>query len=253
MTTPAAHGFRLAVEVIAPDLSIAYALDLPGCFSSTATPAEAIRRAPERIAAHLIWRAEHDCSLPIADGTPAVDVVETIADIASSADPNHSMGAFFADDQRPLAAWEIRALLPLLDWTHEDLLAAIGKSQTMRIAGAYAAVQTKPLSRMRGPDHNQTLHPDFAEIVTHLALVENRYYSRLNLGLDPAQLPNDPLERLETVCANTRAQHLLLTGMETVITTGDERWSARKLVRRTLWHRRDHSEQIVQLRAASIG
>lgn len=219
-----------------PDHWIAYALDLPGCFSSAATPEEAVRQAPERIAAHLVWRAEHDCSFPVADGPIGVDVVETFTAFPSSADPAYIVNAFFADDQRPLANWEIRMGLQVLDWTRQDLRAVI---------------QSIPVVRRSSPPPRPAARETPADLLRHIADAENWYFSQLGLALAADQIPLDPPARLDTVRANIRQQLPALAGDDRITTSHDERWSARKILRRTLWHERDHTRQITCMLAAS--
>jgi hypothetical protein len=46
---------------------------------------------------------------------------------------------------------------------------------------------------------------------------------------------------------NSRKQVIKLVGDEQVLQNCDELWSGRKIVRRTLWHERDHTQHILQL------
>ena len=52
--------YRLGMEDIEPDHYVAWALDLPGCFSSARSEADAVAHAPERIAGYYAWLAGHD-------------------------------------------------------------------------------------------------------------------------------------------------------------------------------------------------
>ncbi len=69
------------------------------------------------------------------------------------------------------------------------------------------------------------------------------------MGLDRAQLPGDLLTRLRAVRANTQAQLVTLVGDGSAVSKWGELWSARKVLRRTLWHERDHTQQIARLLA----
>ena len=48
---------------------------------------------------------------------------------------------------------------------------------------------------------------------------------------------------------NTRKQLWRLVGEEMITENYDELWSARKILRRTIWHDRDHTRQIEKLSA----
>lgn len=62
---------RLALEDIEPDHWIAWAVDLPGCFSAAANAHQAVVKAPRKVAEHFLWLSQHDCSLPVV--TAAVE------------------------------------------------------------------------------------------------------------------------------------------------------------------------------------
>jgi len=84
-------------------------------------------------------------------------------------------------------------------------------------------------------------------IVDHVAIAEWWYFNRL--GMSPARLalPADPIAKLKAVRQNTYAQLSKLIGDTQIVTLIDEQWSARKVLRRTLWHERDHTQHIAKL------
>ena len=217
--------YRIGVEDIEPDHWLGWVLDLPGCFSAAASEAEAISRVPATIAAYYGWLARYDTTLPIAAGPVEVKVVETFHAFPDSNDPNYLVNAFFEDDRRPLSYWDVTVALRLLDWTRQELQQVLRPATTEQLAG--------PIGML----------------VKHIANAENWYLSRLELGLDPSQLPPDPLERFAAVRANARSQLIPLIGDERITTLNSEQWSARKILRRTLWHERDHTRQLRQLLA----
>jgi hypothetical protein len=88
-----------------------------------------------------------------------------------------------------------------------------------------------------------------AGVLEHVAVAENWYLSRLELGLDRRSLPEDPWDKLESVRHNTQQQLWKLIGETRIVEHYDERWSARKIIRRALWHERDHTQQIEHLLA----
>jgi len=224
--------YRLAVEDVEPSRWVGWVLDLPACFSSAHTEADAVSRAPQSIEAYYRWLASYDSSLPVVSGPFEVELVETFHSFASDEDPEYLVNAFFQDDRCPLAYWDVEVALRLLKWTHQDLLEVVGSVTREQLS--------KPLAgETRG---------SIAGIVEHVAGAENWYFEQLGMGLDRTQLPDDPLEKLEVVRTNTRTRLVELIGDERITRNCGELWSARKVVRRALWHERAHTQQIERLR-----
>jgi hypothetical protein len=225
--------YRLAVEDIAPNHWIAWALDLPACYSPAQTADEAISLAPGRIGEYFSWIKRRDPLLPIPPETIDVEVVETFRSRPSRTDPEYLVNAFFEDDRRPLGYWEAVAIRRLLDWTRQDLQKVISALDDPR--------QQKEIpGEMRGV---------ILGILRHVAEAENEYVGRMGLGLKPGSLPDDPLLRIALVRKNTNER--LWSLMEEVRFPEDheEFWSARKVLRRALWHERDHTQHIQHLLA----
>ncbi len=80
----------------------------------------------------------------------------------------------------------------------------------------------------------------------HVAVAEWWYCERIGGVADWNALPTDPLAALDFSRENTRRFLPTLVGDTRVVTRVDESWSARKLLRRTLWHERDHTDHIRQ-------
>ena len=232
MGIPQPAHYRLALEDMEPAHWIAWALDLPGCYSSATTLERAVADAPAAIAAYFAWRSEQDCSFPIPSGTIETEVVETVHAFAAKDEPDTIVNAFFEDDRRPLAGWEIQNALQVLDCTRRDLDAVIGAMRPEQ--------RSKPDARPAGRETP-------ADLLRHIADAENWYFSQLGLALAEEQLPVDPPERLAAVRAHSRAQLRQLAGEARITVAHDEAWSARKIVRRMLWHERDHTQQIARM------
>lgn len=75
-------------------------------------------------------------------------------------------------------------------------------------------------------------------------MAENWYFEHLGYGLARADFPSEPLEKLERVRANTRKMLPQLIGDERILAYMGEFCSARKAVRRILWHERDPAQHI---------
>jgi predicted RNase H-like HicB family nuclease len=117
--------YSIAVEDIEPSHYVAWALDLPGCFSRAPTAEEAIASAPQGIVEYFRWLNRHDPALPSSSALPTVEVVEVFQSFRSRKDPDYFVNAFFGDDRRPLTYWDIAIALNLLLWSREDLMQMI--------------------------------------------------------------------------------------------------------------------------------
>lgn len=223
--------YRVAVEDIEPGHYVCWVLDLPGCFSSARTELDAVAAAPSRIEDYYGWVRQHDPSLPHVSGPFEVDLLEAFEAHPCVGDPDYLVNAFFQDDRRPLSYWEVAVGLKLLDWTREDLLAVVG-----------------PLSKeqLHKPVEGEDRH-SIAGVLEHLAAAENWYFHQLNLAVKRSTLPDSVLGKLVTVRANTRSQLVNLIGEGRITESCGESWSARKTLRRTLWHERDHTGHIAKL------
>jgi uncharacterized damage-inducible protein DinB len=222
---------HLAVEDMEPNHWIAWALDLPACFSSATTATDAIAIAPQKIKEYFSWLSSHNNILPEFKGEVDVDVVDTFHSYSSSEDHEYMVNAFFDDDRRPLGYWDVMTGLTLLGWTRQDLLSTIQSITQEQL--------TKTIhGEVRG---------SVSGILNHIAIAENWYFSHMDRGLQQGQLPSDPLEKLAMVRENTINQLPGLIGDERITHNYDELWSSRKVVRRTLWHERDHTQHISRL------
>jgi hypothetical protein len=223
--------YRLAVEDMESDHWIAWVLDLPACFSSARTQTDAVARSPGCITEYYTWLKGHDGSLPAMVEPVEVEIVETFHSFPCSDDPDYLVNAFFDDDRRSLDYWTVEITLRLLQWTRQDLLKVVQPVSKEQL--------NKPVAgELRG---------SIAGLLEHVAFAENWYFDQIGLGLNQAQLPDDPFDMLSVVRANTRAHLVKLIGDERIYKDRDESWSARKVIRRTLWHERDHTRHILKL------
>lgn len=228
--------YRVAVEDIEPNHYVCWVLDLPGCFSSARSQAKAVASAPSSIAEYYGWVAAHDPSTPRVSSPFEVETTEVFEAHPCSSDPDYLVNALFEDDCRPLAYWDVEVGLRLLDWSHQDLL---------------NVVRCVPPEQLHEPIQGQ-VHGTIAGVLEHVCGAENWYFSQFDLSVERSSLPEDVFERLEAVRANTRCQLVTLIGQTRITTSCEERWSARKILRRTLWHERDHAQHIAKL-AARLG
>ena len=220
--------FRLAVEDAEPDHWVAYVLDLPGCFSPATTLEAAVAQAPQAIQDHFSWLAAHQV-LPVLDASAVeVEIVEQFTSFANPNMPDYTVNAFFKDDYRPLRFWDVEAALRLMEWSRRDLLTLLREQQNT------VALSPEKLAQV-------------TDILNHIAGAENWYLDRLDVGLARESMPADPWERLAAVRANARKQLIQLIDDQRIAQKSGEMWSARKIVRRLLWHERDHTQHIAQI------
>ncbi len=230
---------RIGLENGDENRSVAWALDFPGCFAYGADSSEALVRVVPAYLAYRSWIRHHG-GLPGLPEDRELDLklVESWnvywidEDFEKGPGKPYAVNAWFHEDWKPLTRAEGRRAAALLQWAREDLLAAL--------AGLTAA----ELDAER-PGERWSIRG----IARHVANSEWWYLERLGLaGVERAALPEDVLERLAVVRA--RLLHVLpdLEGLDLVVGRNGEFWSPRKLIRRALWHERDHTDHILKLR-----
>lgn len=216
--------YRVGVEHTEPERWVAYVFDLPGCFDSASTAAEATARIPEAIQRYFAWRQRH------GNGPGSPDVVEAevveVLDTDGRLRPTslgvvHEVWAFFEDDRRPLSETDVEEFLTVLGYSRTDLLSSLPSFITDEIE----------------------------KILLHVGSAEWWYLDRLELAFPKAKLSQDVLDRLDQVRSITARVLPGLVGREEIIVKDEESWSPRELVRRMTWHERDHTEQLVNMLA----
>jgi predicted RNase H-like HicB family nuclease len=223
--------YHLGVEDTEPNHWVAYVFDLPGCYSSAETQDGAVLLAPARIAEHFDWLARHGRPSPLADPGIVTQVDEIFRAYPDNEDPDYIVNAFFEDDRRPLTSNEIDEALWLAGQTRADLLAVTRRVMPDRL---HRRIPGERFKHING-------------ILRHVAGAEWWYFDRLGLSFPRDDLPKDPFAALEKVRANSRAMLPRLAGDPQVVERNGELWSARKVVRRMLWHERDHTTHIVKV------
>jgi predicted RNase H-like HicB family nuclease len=224
------HALPVALEDIEPNHWVAWLLDMPGCFGTASTRDEALRRVPEAVEQYGEWRARHGRPWPrLSNGPADVRVVEEFRSIEAGG--GYLVNAFFEADREPLSQSDIEEGLWLLGCTRRDLLDTLAGLTPERLWAPLPGQQ----------------HGSIAGIVQHVGGAEWWYLNRLHLGQPRAEIPDDPYERLKIVRSHTAAALSALVGDERIVERDGELWSARKVVRRAVWHERDHTRHIAQL------
>jgi hypothetical protein len=230
--------FRIGLENNNDDRTIAWALDHPGCFAYGKDSDEAQRNFEQAARDYATWIAQHGESW--LDDTVQI-LVEEIFDTyfitatferAERGRDSYAVESFFIHDWKPLVPHEIEHALKLLAWSRADLLSLVRELPEEKLAETY------PNERW-----------DINGILRHIGGAEWWYQERIGYPFPENELdiPSDPFERLQVVRDHFNSVLPKLDGVHQVIGREGEIWSPRKVLRRALWHERDHTEHIRKL------
>jgi predicted RNase H-like HicB family nuclease len=225
--------YQIGLEDVEPDHWVAWVFALPGCYTSAASPAEAVATTPTAIAGHKLWLERQGHGVQGADQAVEIELVEVFHSFL--VDGDYRVNAFFEEDRPPLTRDEVEHASWLLARSREELLAS-----------ARPVILTQP-----GDAVPIDVHESIRAILAHVAGAERWYFQNLSLG--QPSLVDDPLVALDQVRAQTRACVAALVGDGRICVVRGEQWSARKALRRTLWHERDHVRQIKSVIRQSMG
>jgi len=226
---------RVGLENNFEGKSIAWALDHPGCFADGLDGEAALVALPAALRLYAAWVKEHT-SQPWLPDEPAEFRLEdtwecyTISETFERAEQGYEVNAWFLSDWQPLTAEEIDRGLQVLAWSRADLLALTSSLSDAVLHRTY-------------PDERWSI----TGILKHLGGADWWYLDRLGLAFPRADVPADPLERLQKVRSHLRQVLPTQAGSSQVIGVDGEFWSPRKLLRRAAWHELDHIIHIRKL------
>jgi len=200
-----------------------------GCFASAATPETAVAALPAALSNYQQWRHAHGDESFTADPDPQLTVVEQIREWSPPAEPDYVVNAFFAVDARPLTPAETEQIRPLLTWAYTDLV---------------NAAQNLDAATLNRPVEGQW---NIVGILNHCSRAAWWYLNQFERPPTRPE-PSGWQERLQT--AHDHLLKLLpqLAGDAHLTWQSGEIWSARKVLRRTFWHARDHTQHIAHFR-----
>jgi predicted RNase H-like HicB family nuclease/uncharacterized damage-inducible protein DinB len=205
---------------------IAHVPDLPGCFSTHKERDTAIAGVPAAIEAYIAWAGRH--GLRISGLSAPMIVSEVIRSWMYEDD--YEVNAFFASDRPPVTVEELPEYELLLSAARQDLLASV-----------------EPLT----PEQLDRSLPgerwSVGGILHHVARAELWYLDRIGLGFPRTDLAEEPFRAIAQVREHLRANLRSVASRTGVVTLSGEVWTARKVMRRSLWHERDHHEHIAKL------
>jgi hypothetical protein len=208
---------------------VAWVLELPGCFSRSESREEAIACAPRAIADYFNWRDGYERVTEDIAAALTVAVVEEYRNYETL--DGYWVNAFFDFDRRPLAPSDTDDIRWLLSCTRSDLMATV---QRIPVSALDQPIEAERFATIRG-------------VLKHVALAERWYFDKLGLAVPKEDLGTDIFNMLEVVRRNTIVQLPRLAHDTSVRDVHGELWSARKIVRRTLWHERVHTWHLQRL------
>jgi hypothetical protein len=230
--------YHVGVENNPKGRSMAWVLGHPGCFAYGKDSDIALSATPNAIQEYWAWisaRGEESWAPP---GDADIQLDETweiyrINENFELSPQGYEVDAWFQNDWKPLTDEDVQRGLKLITWSREDLL------QTVSDLGAEELECEYPDERW-----------NITGILKHVGGAEWWYMDRLGLAFAWEQVPKTPFDRLEVV--RERLVEVLpnLIGSHQVLGMDGEFWSPRKMLRRAVWHERDHTTHISKLISA---
>lgn len=229
---------RTGLELNIEGRNLAWALDHPGCFSYGNSEQETLSNLSHTFNAYQKWielkagdrswlKDIQDLNIHLEE-TFSVYAIDENYDVV---DQGYDVNAWFKHDWKPLTDEEVARGLLLMDWARQDLLELL--------VGIPADLREKNFPGERW---------NITGIIKHVGGAEWWYLDRLGLStLTRPDLPADPFIRLQMVRDEMKKVLPNLIGKEMVRGKEGEIWSPRKLLRRAIWHEKDHIQHISKL------
>ncbi len=215
--------------------SIAWALEYPGLFAYGRNGDQALANFPAAVQEYAVWVGTHKLDwietahieIRLEETFEAYFIDKDYDRVETAGD---EINAWFRHDWKPLTGAEIERGLRLLTWSRADLMKVIqglgGEKLDQKYEGERWSING---------------------ILRHVGGAEWWYMDRLGRAFPRQGLPADPLERLEKVRARLNEVLPALAESTQVVGVEGEFWSPRKLLRRAVWHERDHFVHIRKL------
>lgn len=222
--------------------SLAWALDHPGCFAYGPDSSTAVIAMGRAIPEYIGWIEAQTSSPWFTPSDIDIRLDETWEDYYLDASYQRaasgmSVNAWFLNDWKPLSPDEVDRDAQLLAWGREELMNSI------------EGLEDVELDRTQ-PGEPKTIRG----IIMHVATSNWWLLDRLDLASGPrSSLSKDVAERLHSQHERALAVLPSLAGLEKVVGKEGELWSPRKMLRRLVWHERDHAIHIGKVIARSQG
>jgi DinB family protein len=230
--------FRVGIENNNDERTIAWSLEHPGCFAYGQDSEKAQRNFLLAAQEYAAWIGGHGESW--LDDEVEIIVEETFdAYFINSAFERVERGkdtymveSFFVHDWKPLVPDEVERALKLLAWSRADLMSIV------------KGLSAETLNRTY-PGERWAING----ILRHIGGAEWWYQERIGYPFpeNEQDVPEEPFERLTVVRDHFNSLLPKVVGVNKVIGLDGEIWSPRKVLRRALWHEKDHTEHIRKL------
>ena len=230
--------FRVGIENNNDDRTIAWALEHPGCFAYGRDSEEAQRNFPQAAQEYAAWIADHgeswlddEIEVIVEETFDAYFINQAFERVERGKD-TYMVESFFVRDWKPLVPHEIERAMKLLAWSRADLMSIVKGLSTETLHQTY-------------PNERWAING----ILRHIGGAEWWYQERIGYPFpeDEKDVPEEPLERLAVIRGHFNSLLPKLDGISKVVGLDGEIWSPRKVLRRALWHERDHTEHIRKL------
>jgi predicted RNase H-like HicB family nuclease len=229
--------FRVGIENNNEGIrSIAWMLECPGCYAYGENEQEAFANSKKALREYDEWINQHEPSWISLSQPYEIHAEQVWTDYTINEDfdrtekDGYDVEAFFEYDWKPLTTTDIERGLKLLAWSHAELLDVIEK-----------------LTPEQWAYKKEGERRDIAGIVRHVGDAEWWYWDRLGMAFPREEVPKKPMERLQKARDLTNDRLPKVKDSQQVVGVRGEFWSPRKVLRRTVWHERDHTEHIRKL------
>jgi hypothetical protein len=232
--------FQVGVENNNEGRSIAWALEHPGCFAYGINGDSAVLNLESALTKYAGWILHHETHTWLTFSENEIEIVingkwevyyiNDNLDKVTETDDGYSIESFFPYDWKPLTTIEIKHGLDMLSWSRNDLIKSFRGLSPEKLNATY-------------PGERWSING----ILSHVSGAEWWYLNRLGLAFPKEQMPEEPVARLEKVRQNLNTALFRLEGVKQVVGIDGEFWSPRKILRRAMWHERDHTEHIRKL------
>ncbi len=228
-------SIKIGIENGTEGRTIAWVLEHPGCTSYGENSEEATKSLPAALREYNEWLIKHEnesWKVPVEQELLIEDIwdVYQIDERFELVSAGNEVNAWFRHDWKPLAEVDIERGLTLLSWSRKDLLDSVNDLEQESLD------EKQPGERW-----------SISGILNHVGGAEWWYLDRLGLAFSREDVPSEPGERLEKVRSHLVDLLPDLVNSDQVIGVDGEFWSPRKMLRRAIWHERDHTIHINKL------
>lgn len=203
----------------------AWALDLTGCVATARSEAAALEALPGRAEEFAAWLERSGEPVPPQAGPP--DVVERVD--TRLLDGGYEVNATFEADREPVSEEETDRTLRWLELAHRRLGTAIASAGARSLSGK---------GRTR------------AELLDHIVRAECWLATRVERDQNAIAFPPDnaPIEERRAENRSFVRQHVIRLsdgdGVNERVDSKGESWTARKVLRRLVYHVLDHADEL---------